>query len=44
MSNLKNKADKVKKIGFPITIGKSEEINSALYGKDLFNYVINHYI
>ena len=44
ISNLKNKSELVKKIGFPITIGKEEEISSALYGKDLFNYVMNHLI
>ena len=44
MSNLKNKTKYIKKVGFPITIGKKLEISSALYGKDLFQYVMNHLI
>jgi hypothetical protein len=41
-SNLKAKIGTVKRIGFPITIGKDKEIKSALYGKDLFVFVLNH--
>ena len=41
-SNLKTKIGIVKRVGFPITIGKDKEIKSALYGKDLFAFVLNH--
>lgn len=41
-SNLKTKIGAVKRVGFPITIGKDKEIKSALYGKDLFAFVLNH--
>lgn len=43
-SNLKNLSKKIKKIGYPITIGNEEEIMSALYGKELYNYVLNNLI
>ena len=41
-SNLKTKIGTVQRIGFPITISKDKEIKSALYGKDLFAFVLNH--
>ena len=44
-SNLKNK-NKIKRIGYPITIGKKEEINgeSILYSKTLYKYVKNNLV
>ena len=44
-SNLKNKTD-VKRIGYPITIGKKEEINGkpTLYSETLYEFVQNNLI
>ena len=44
-SNLKNKTD-VKRIGYPITIGKKEEINGkpTLYSETLYEFVLNNLV
>jgi hypothetical protein len=44
-SNLKNKTE-VKRIGYPITIGKKEEINGkpTLYSKTLYEFVKNNLV
>ena len=46
LSNLKNSTKDIKRIGFPITIGKSEEIKGkpAMYSGKLFKFVINNLI
>lgn len=44
-SNLKNK-NKIKRIGYPITIGKKEEINGepTLYSETLYEFVTNNLV